>query len=363
MISVTKTFLPPRHELDKYIDKIYESNWLTNFGQLEQLLTKRLKDYLEVENLLLVSNGTLAMQVIYKALGLSGEVITTPFSFVASTSSLVWEGLTPVYADIDPISLTIDPDNILPLITDRTSAILGVHVYGRPCKVNEIQQIAAAHKLKVIYDGAHAFNVRTTENKNLLSYGDASTISFHATKLFHTVEGGAIICKDANLIKECKKLINFGITGYDKIEGLGINCKMNEFSAAMGLAVLDNIDTITEGRKRVYERYVALLPNKTLPQPINFANINYSYFPILLKNEAQLIAVRQGLIEVDIIPRRYFYPSLDSLPYTQYNNCTISENISSRVLCLPIFFDLANYEIEKICTIIGKISDEKNRNI
>ncbi len=352
MINVTKTFLPPRHELDKYIDKIYESNWLTNFGQLEQLLTNRLKDYLEIENMLLVSNGTLAMQVVYKALGLSGEVITTPFSFVATTSSLVWEGLTPVYADIDPISLTVNPDNIRLLITNKTSAILGVHVYGRPCKVNEIEHIATAHKLKVIYDGAHAFNVRTIENKNLLSYGDASTISFHSTKLFHTIEGGAIISNDANLIKECKKLINFGITGYDKIESLGINCKMNEFSAAMGLAVLDNIDQIITERQKVYETYCQLLPKEILLAPINFANCNFSYFPILLESEEQLLKVRQILIDNGIMPRRYFYPSLDILPYTNYNNCPVSQDISKRILCLPIFDSIDNTSIQEIVACI-----------
>lgn len=353
MINVTKTFLPPRDELDKYIDKIYESNWLTNFGQLEQLLTSRLKDYLEVENLLLVSNGTLAMQVVYKALGLGGEVITSPFSFVATTSSLVWEGLIPVYADIHPFSLTINPDNILPLITDKTSAILGVHVYGRPCQVNEIQQIAAANKLKVIYDGAHAFNIRTIENKNLLSYGDASTISFHSTKLFHTIEGGAIISDDANLIKECKKLVNFGITGYDKIEGLGINCKMNEFSAAMGLAVLDNIDQIIAGRQKVYEAYCQLLPKEILLEPVSFANCNYSYFPILLQSEEQLLKIRQALLDNGIMPRRYFYPSLDTLPYTNYNNCPVSQNISRRILCLPMFNNLLASEIEQITKAIN----------
>ncbi len=355
MINITKTFLPPRHELDRYIDKIYETNWLTNFGQLEQLLTCRLKDYLEVENMILVSNGTLAMQVAYKALGLSGEVITTPFSFVATTSSLVWEGLTPVYADIDPISLTINPDNILPLITDKTSAILGVHVYGRPCAVNQIQQIADKNHLKVIYDAAHAFNVKTIENKNLLTYGDASTLSFHSTKLFHTVEGGAIVSNDANLIKECKKLINFGITGYDKIEGLGINCKMNEFAAAMGLAVLDNIDKIIVGRRRVYEIYNELLPKEVLPEQITFTNNNYSYFPILLKDEEQLIKIRDALINKDITPRRYFYPSLNTLNYIKYQQCPISEDISKRVLCLPISPDLSEKSLIKIYNIVNDI--------
>lgn len=356
MINVTKTFLPPREQLNKYIDKIYESNWLTNFGQLEQLLTSRLKDYLEVENLLLVSNGTLAMQVVYKALGLSGEVITTPFSFVATTSSLVWEGLTPVYADIDPVSLTVNPNNILPLINNKTSAILGVHVYGRPCQVNQIQKIATAHKLKIIYDAAHAFNVRTIENKNLLSYGDASTISFHSTKLFHTIEGGAIISNDAHLIKECKKLINFGITGYDKIEGLGTNCKMNEFAAAMGLAVLENIDDIMYERQRVAETYDKLINPQLLPVKIDVSTNNNSYYPILLRDEISCLNVRNNLLANEIMPRRYFYPSLNMLDYVKYQSCPISENISQRILCLPMYPDLTEVQIVIISNIVNNAS-------
>ena len=272
MILVTKTHLPLRKSFDQYVDRIYQSNWLTNFGYLEQELTQRLKEYLEVENLLLTSNGTLAMQVVYKALGLTGEVITTPFSFVATTSSLAWERISPVFADIDPVSFNLDPRQIEDKITTTTSAILPVHVFGRACDVYQIQDIATKHQLKVIYDAAHAFNVKMNNGINILNYGDASTLSFHATKIFHTIEGGAIISKDATFIKECKKLINFGITGYDKIEGQGTNCKMNEFAAAMGLAVLDDIDYIMAGRERVDATYRELLPPEILPQIINNAN-------------------------------------------------------------------------------------------
>ena len=209
MINVTKTFLPLRKTFDGYVDKIYKNGWLTNFGPLEIELTNKLKEYLEVDHLLLLSNGTLPLHILYKALGLKGEVITTPFSFVATTSSLVWENLTPKFSDIEADSFNLDPKLIEKQITDKTSCILPVHVFGRVCDVWEIQRIADKYKLKVVYDAAHAFNVKTYENKNILNYGDASTISFHATKLFHTIEGGAIISKDSNLIKECKKLINW----------------------------------------------------------------------------------------------------------------------------------------------------------
>lgn len=354
MINVTKTHLPERAKLDKYIDKIYQSSWLTNFGQLEQELTHRLKEFLEVDNLLLTSNGTLAMQVAYKALGLTGEVITTPFSFVATTSSLTWENLTPIFADIDPVSLNLDPRQIEDKITTATSAILPVHVFGRACEVDQIQDIANKHKLKVFYDAAHAFNVKMNNGINILNYGDASTLSFHATKIFHTIEGGAVISKDANLIKECKKLINFGITGYDKVEGQGTNCKMNEFAAAMGLAVLDNIDYIMAERERVDARYRELLPQEVLLQVIHTANNNHAYFPVLFKDETECLKVRDNLLANEIMPRRYFYPSLDTLDYVGIQYCYISRDIASRILCLPMYDSLSNQEISKICNIVNE---------
>ena len=360
MINVTKTHLPERVKLDKYIDKIYQSNWLTNFGQLEQELTHRLKEFLEADNLLLTSNGTLAMQVAYKALGLTGEVITTPFSFVATTSSLAWEHLTPIFTDINPLSLNIDPQRIAEKITAKTSAILPVHVFGRACDITQIQEIADKNRLKVIYDAAHAFNVKTTNGTNILNYGDASTLSFHATKIFHTIEGGAIISKDANFIKECKKLINFGITGYDKIEGQGTNCKMNEFAAAMGLAVLDDIDYVMAERERVDMAYRELLPANILPQTINIANNNHAYFPVLFKDEIECLKVRDALLANKIMPRRYFYPSLDTLDYVGTQYCPISRDIASRILCLPMYDSLSNQEINHICNIVnGSIGSDK----
>lgn len=353
IITVTKSFLPSKEALNKYIDRIYVTNWLTNYGSLENELTERLKKFLNVDNLLLVNNGSLALQVLYRVLGIKNEVITTPFSFVATTSTLAWEGLMPKFVDIDPSSFNLDYRLIEQNITSNTSAILPVHVFGRACNVWEIDKIAQKYNLTVIYDAAHAFNVTTNENRNILTYGDASILSFHATKLFHTIEGGAIIVKDETLIKECKKLSNFGITGYDQIDGIGTNCKMNEFSAAMGLAVLDNINFIMEQRQRVSERYNKLINPIVIPDQVMLASVNYSYYPILLKNENQCLKVKDNLIANDIMPRRYFYPSLNTLNYIKYQPCPFSENIAQRILCLPMYPTLENENIEKICNIVN----------
>ena len=226
MIPVTKPYLPNKAKYQAYVDKIYESGWLTNNGSLVRELEERLTHYLGVKNLILVANGSLALQVAYKALNLSGEVITTPFSFVATTNTLLWEGLTPVFADNNPRTFNIDPQQIEAQITPKTSALLPVHVFGNPCEVEAIQAIADKHQLKVIYDAAHAFGSEY-KNQSVLNYGDISTLSFHATKLFHTIEGGAVITNDDELAKKIRLLINFGITGPSSIEGLGTNAKMN----------------------------------------------------------------------------------------------------------------------------------------
>ena len=246
MIPVTKPYLPSREKLDRYIDGIYERAWLTNNGELVQELTRRLEEYLGVENLLLVANGTLALQIAYRALGVTGrneptEAITTPFTFVATASSLKWEGVEPVFADIDPNTWCLDPTNIEPAITPRTQAIVPVHVFGNACDVDAIDAIAKKHSLKVIYDASHAFGVKY-QGESLLKHGDAATLSFHATKLFHTGEGGAIVFKRKEDLERAKKMINFGITGPETVEALGINAKMNELQAAMGLCVLDEME-------------------------------------------------------------------------------------------------------------------------
>ncbi len=353
MINVTKAYLPDKEKLFRYIDKIYESAWLTNNGQFCQELEARLKEYLGVRNLILVSNGTLALQIAYKALGLSGSAVTTPFSFVATASSLLWEGIKPVFADIDPETWNLDPKNIEPAIKSDTTAIVPVHVFGNPCEVEEIDKIAKKRGLKVVYDGAHAFGVKY-KGKSVLNWGDAATLSFHATKLFHTIEGGAIITSDDDLAKKIRLLINFGITGPETIECVGINCKMNEFQAAMGLCVLDEIENIGSSRKKVWENYCKNLSPSTQLQKWNGnGSQNFHYLPILFDSEAELKKNQNELKANGIVPRRYFYPSLDTLPFCPIKSaCEVSQNVASRILCLPIYASLAEEDEIKIIKIV-----------
>lgn len=353
MIPVTKPYLPERTRLDAYIDRIYESCWLTNNGQLVKELTERLKEYLGVEHLLLVSNGTLALQVAYRALGITGTALTTPFTFVATTSTLAWEGITPRFVDIDPETFCMDPDLIEQSITEDTSAIVPVHVFGNACEVERIGGIAKKHSLKVVYDAAHAFGVRY-KNESILNYGDAATLSFHATKLFHTIEGGAIVFKEKEALERAKLLINFGITGPETIEGIGINAKMNEFQAAMGLAVLDSIDHILEKRSEVWHYYLEKLQDDFQLQKWNpHATNNFGYFPVLFKSEEELLLGKKKLNENGINPRRYFFPSLDALPYISGQTAKISDDISKRILCLPIFSEIKRDELNLVLHILG----------
>ncbi|NVO18754.1 MAG: DegT/DnrJ/EryC1/StrS family aminotransferase [Bacteroidetes bacterium] len=344
MINVTKTFLPDKAKYQAYVDQIFASGWLTNNGHLVQQLEKRLEKYLGVQNLVLIANGTLALQVAYKVLfPEKGEVITTPFTFVATSSSLVWEGNIPIYADIEPSTLNIDPFNISKLINRKTKAILPVHVFGNSCNISDIQVLAENSGIKVIYDAAHAFGVKYNE-QSILNFGDASILSFHSTKIFHTIEGGAIIFKNKNDYELAKLMINFGIPGYDQISVLGINCKMNEFQAAMGLCVLDEIDTILQGRKVVWTNYRSAFENNSniLLQQINpSCEHNYSYFPIILPSERDALIIKEALNEIDIWPRRYFYPSLESLPYlSNLQKMGISSSIAKKILCLPLYENL-----------------------
>jgi dTDP-4-amino-4,6-dideoxygalactose transaminase len=337
VINVTKTHLPAREKLDRYIDRIYDSNWLTNNGPLAKELTARLEAYLGVQNLLLVSNGTLALQIATKALGITKQAITTPFSFVATTSSLVWEGIEPVFADIDPKTFCIDPKEVEKALTPETQAIVPVHVFGNACEIEAIETIAQKHGLKTVYDAAHAFGVQY-KGKSILSYGDASTLSFHATKVFHTIEGGAIVFKDREVYERARLMINFGIDGPDSIAALGINAKMNEFQAAMGLAVLDEIEEIHAGRKRVWKQYEENLEGKLQLQERNpDCTNNYAYFPVVFESEEALLRAKEELNQNRINPRRYFYPSLDEVPFLKGQDCPHSRNIASRILCLPIF--------------------------
>ncbi len=354
MIPVTKTYLPDKSKYKKYVDDIFKSGWITNQGELVKRLKKRLEGYLGVKNILLLTNGTLALQVAYKLLGLKGEVITTPLSFVATTSSLVWEGLKPVFVDIDSRTFCIDYKKIEDKITTNTSAIVPVHVFGNICEIEEIERIAVKYGLKVIYDAAHAFNIKYN-NDNVLNYGDASILSFHATKVFHTIEGGALIINDDELYRKAKNMINFGIKSAENIEGVGINAKMNEFQAAMGLSVLDDMDMTRELRKEVYNYYLNELSPKLRLQKNNINSTkNYSYFPVVFDSEDVLLRVKGQLEKNNIFPRRYFYPSLDTLDYVNSDSMEKSNEISKKILCLPIYHSLKRSEQSEIIRIINE---------
>ena len=357
MIPVTKPYLPNREKLNQYIDGIYERNWLTNNGPLVQELTQRLKSYLGVENLLLVSNGTLALQVAYHALGITAadkpEAITTPFTFIATASSLKWQGVEPVFADINADTWCLDPAKIEDKITANTKAIVPVHVFGNACDVEAIDTIAQKHNLKVIYDAAHAFGV-TFKDKSLLAYGDAATLSFHATKLFHSIEGGAIVFKHKEDLERAKKAINFGIAGPEEIDGLGINAKMNEFQAAMGLCVLDELENNLSSRSAVWNTYAEALGTQFQLQKIHpDVQYNYAYFPVVFDTAEQATQVLNKLKENDVIARRYFYPSLDTVDCFQIEeHQPLSKDIASRILCLPIYSGLINEQQDVIISII-----------
>jgi len=356
MINVTKTYLPDKEKYKKYVDQIYASGWVTNRGPLVKELEQRLAEYLGVKNIVLVANGTVALEIAYRTLDIKGYVITTPFSFVATTSSLVTNGLKPVFADINSNTLNIDPQNIKNSITKNTSAIVPVHVFGNGCEVEEIEKIAKKNNLKVIYDAAHAFGVQY-KGQSLLNQGDISTLSFHATKLFHTIEGGALIINDDELVEKARYLINFGIENQESIPELGTNAKMNEFEAAMGLALLDDMEMIGNKREAVYDRYVGALKGAVKFQQQNKdASVNYSYFPIILENKKQMERVQKALNSVDIHPRRYFYPSLNTLSYIEpKQDMPVSEDISNRILSLPIYPELTEKEQSRIISVIRGI--------
>lgn len=356
MINVIKTYLPDINKYKAYIDEIYRTGWLTNDGKFVNLLEERLRDYLNVDHILLLSNGTLALQVAYKLFDLKGKVLTTPFTFVATTSSMVWEGLEPVFVDIDDESLNMDPEQLGNSNFDDISCIVPTHVFGNGCEVDKIQAIADRYHIPVIYDAAHAFGV-TYNGKSLLSKGNAAILSFHATKIFHTIEGGALILPNKDMYDKAKRMINFGIQNY-KIEHVGINAKMNEFSAAMGLCMLDEIEEIMAGRKEVYDYYMSILPNNNAIQ-IPFQNPNstpnYGYFPIILKDEEQVIELIRLLNSYKINPRRYFYPSLNELDYTSSSVMSNSQSIAKRILCLPLYGGLKTEDIDQIVNCVKEV--------
>lgn len=357
MIPVTQPFLPPIDEYQTLISKIWEGKWLTNHGPFVQQLEQKLQDYLHVPSLSFVSNGTVALQLAIKSLHIRKQIITTPFSFIATLTSILWENCEPVFVDINPNTLCIDSQKIEEAISEDTEAILATHVYGIPCDVEIIEAIAKKYNLKVIYDGAHAFGVRYKGN-SILNYGDISTLSLHATKLFHTVEGGGVINNSGEKLTQIiKRLRNFGFEG-DHYDFAGINAKNSEFHAAMGLCNLKYVDEIIQKRKILSGMYDILLEDRFgRPYIASEVTYNYCYYPIIFESEEELLNVKDVLEKHQILTRRYFTPSLNQLPYLKGEfSCPVSEDISKRVLCLPLYSDLKSSDAEKIVALVMKKS-------
>jgi len=355
-INVTRAFLPPLDEYMAQVKRAYDNAWLTNRGELVLELESKLKHHLDIDHILLMNNGTIPLQILMHLLGDKGEVITTPFSYVATTASIVWEGCIPVFVDIEPEYFTINPSHIEAAITSRTKGILATHVFGNPCDIEALEEIAARHGLWIMYDAAHAFGVKY-KGKSIFRFGTASTCSFHATKLFHTGEGGALFTNNEELRKLSYYSHNFGHSGPLTFHGLGINGKISELQSAMGLSVLPYIKEIFEGRRKVVEIYRKELSGSR----VQFMKLregtewNYSYFPITFETEAELLKCEAALNAMQIFPRRYFYPSLNTLEYTGKFSCPVSEDIASRILCLPLYKELTEAEVLKISRAIREI--------
>lgn len=354
MINVTKSFVPPMDEYASILQRAFSLGWLTNRGVLVRELEDNLKKFLNVPYLTLTTNGTLPIQIAIKTLKLKGEIITTPFSYVATSASIVWENCKPVFVDIEPNYLTIDPKLIEEKITKQTTAILATHVYGNPCDVDLIGQIAKKYHLKVIYDAAHCFGVQY-KGQSIFNYGDVSTCSFHATKIFHTGEGGCWVTQSKELQDKLFYHHNFGHDGPENFYGLGINAKMSELQAAMGLAIFNHLDEIFENRKKAVNYYMELLKNKSVETLTIRPDTewNYHYFPVIFDSEETLLSVVKEMNQAEIYPRRYFYPPLNHLPYVDQQDCPVSDDISKRVLCLPLYSGLEEQTINSIVDFIN----------
>lgn len=358
-IQVTRSSMPDFEEYVKEIKDLWDSHWLTNMGVKHKQLEKELLNYLNTKNITLFTNGHLALENVIAAFNLKGEVITTPFTFVSTTHTIVRNGLKPVFCDINENDYTIDVDKLESLITDKTSAIIPVHVYGNICNVKEIEKIAKKHNLKVIYDAAHAFGV-TVNGISVANFGDASMFSFHATKVFNTIEGGAVTFRNENLSKILYDLKNFGITGQESVEYVGGNAKMNEFQAVMGICNLRHVDKEIQKRKRVAERYIQRLSNikgiKLCKSQIGVKK-NYAYFPVVFDGyKLNRNEVFEKLKEQNIFARKYFYPIVSEYECYkgQFNidKTPVAKYIADRVLTLPLYADLKLEDVDRICDII-----------
>jgi len=362
-ITVTSPLLPPLDEYIPYLRNIWDCKWITNNGQYHKQLEAALCDYLDVEFLSLFTNGTLPLITALQALKIKGEVITTPYSFVATTHSLWWNGIKPVFVDIDIKTGNIDPQKIIPSITSKTTAIMPVHVYGNPCNIEEIQRIADHYGLKVIYDAAHAFGVKVN-GKSILKAGNMSTLSFHATKVFNTIEGGALVCHDAEKKQHIDYLKNFGFVNETNVIMPGINSKMDEMRAAFGLLNLKYIDAAREARRKVSLQYIDALKDIKGIELLNIlpdVEYNYSYFPIFI-NAQEYGMSRDALFfkmkEQNVLGRRYFYPLISTFkPYKSLRssnpkNLQNAHKMADAVICLPLYHDLKDRDVEKVLHII-----------
>ncbi|MBW9393715.1 DegT/DnrJ/EryC1/StrS family aminotransferase [Enterobacter roggenkampii] len=361
-IYVTQPYLPELTEFVPYMEKIWNNKVLTNGGPMHQELEDALCEYLGVEHIALFNNGTIALLTALQAMRISGEVITTPYSFVATTHSLLWNGLKPVFVDIDPDTLNIDPTKIEAAITPQTTAIMPVHCYGNPCDVNEIQKIADNYNLSVIYDAAHAFGVQDAGG-SILRYGDLSVLSFHATKVFNTFEGGAIICPDAKMKTRIDRLKNFGFVDETTVVAPGINGKMSEINSAFGLLQLKHINHVIERRKHIdttYRKKLSNIKGISIVKPAGQEIANYSYFPILVEPEYSLSRdeLYNKFKENHIFARRYFYPLISDFPmYRSLNsakreNIPIASQIAQKVICLPIYPAMSDEDVERVVELI-----------
>ena len=361
-VLVTQPFMPALEEFIPYLSKIWDSKWLTNGGQFHQQLEKELSEYLGVEYLSLFSNGTIALMVALQCLRISGEVITTPYSFVATAHSLMWNDIQPVFVDVAPNTFNMDPSRIEAAITAKTTAIMPVHCYGYPCDVDAIQKIADAYGLRVVYDAAHAFGIQRN-GESILRCGDLSVLSFHATKVFNTFEGGAIICPDLKTKLRIDSLKNFGFSDEVTVVAPGINGKMNEVQAAFGLLQLRHIQEALDIRRRIHEQYSASLADVTgitLPGTIPDSTQNYSYYPILVEGAYPLSRddLHQKLIANGIFSRRYFYPLISNFPLYRAlassapDNLPVATDVASRVLCLPIHPGVSESDVTLIASLI-----------
>lgn len=358
MIPVTKPFLPPKPEVVKFLDGIWERNWLTNNGPLVNEYELKLKNYLNLDHLLLTNNGTISLQIAIKALNIKGDILTTPFSYVASTSSIVWEGCKPVFVDIDLDTWNIDANKIEEAITPKTSAILATHCFGNACDIDKIEKIAQKHNLKVIFDASHCFGTKYM-GKSIFEFGDISTLSLHATKPVHCVEGGLVVTKSHQLLKRMAFMRNFGHDGQEKYNGIGINGKNSEFHAAVGLSVLESADIILKERKNNSIYYNTILENLKV-QKLKIqenCNFNYAYYPIVFENQESALKAQSELLKNEISTRRYFFPLLSELDYVENRKLPNAKKISDSILCLPLFFGLSFQEQDMIARILLRIQN------